>query len=51
VLKVSGESKAKGVAGSISHVSREGECPTLVAIGSKSINQALKGATPSPSRL
>ena len=41
-LKVSATSDAKRVAGSISHTSRIGACPTLLATGVASLNQAIK---------
>ena len=42
LLKVSATSDAKRVAGSISHTSRLGACPTLLATGQASLNQAIK---------
>ena len=41
-LKVSATSNPKNVAGSISHTSRLGACPTLLATGQASLNQAIK---------
>jgi stage V sporulation protein S len=42
VVKVSSKSNVKSVAGAISHTTRSGECPTLMATGTESINQAIK---------
>jgi stage V sporulation protein S len=42
ILKVSAKSNPKNVAGSISHTSRSGDSPTLMATGAVSINQAVK---------
>lgn len=41
-LKISSGSNPKTVAGAISHISRQGECPSLLATGAASINQAIK---------
>jgi len=41
-LKISAKSNVKNVAGSISHTSRAGESPTLMATGRESVNQAVK---------
>jgi len=42
VIKVSAKSNVKSVAGAISHTTRAGESPTIVATGSESVNQAIK---------
>ena len=42
VLKVSSTSDPKKLAGSISHTCRLGSCPTLLATGPQSLNQAVK---------
>jgi len=42
MLHVSGQSPVKQVAGAISWISREGECPRLLATQSPAINQAAK---------
>jgi len=42
VLKISSGSNPKTVAGAISHISRQGECPSMLATGASSINQAIK---------
>eukprot|EP00298_Acanthocystis_sp_HF-20_P016103 c21376_g2_i1.p1 GENE.c21376_g2_i1~~c21376_g2_i1.p1 ORF type:complete len:307 (-),score=98.01 c21376_g2_i1:110-1030(-) len=42
VIKVSGQSNPKSVAGSISHTTRAGEPPVVLAVGALSVNQALK---------
>lgn len=42
VLKVSAKSNPKHVAGSISHTSRSGDSPALIATGAISVNQAIK---------
>jgi len=42
LLHVSGKSLVKQVAGAISHISREGECPRILATLAPAINQAAK---------
>jgi len=42
LIKVSAHSNVKHVAGAISHTTRAGESPTIIATGSESINQAIK---------
>jgi len=42
ILKVSAKSNPKNVAGSISHTSRSGDSPTVMATGAVSMNQAIK---------
>jgi len=42
ILSVAHTSNVKSVAGSIAHISRESEPPTLQAVGSMSTNQAIK---------
>lgn len=42
VLKISAGSDPRSVAGAVSHISRESDCPALLAIGATSINQAVK---------
>ena len=42
VLSVAGSSEVRKLAGSISHISRAGEPPILQAVGSSSLNQAVK---------
>jgi stage V sporulation protein S len=42
VLKISSGSNPRTVAGAISHISRQGECPNMLATGASSINQAIK---------
>merc|ERR1719397_1114164 len=41
-LRVSSGSKAKSVAGKIAHVTRNGEAPSLMAIGASSVNNTVK---------
>mmetsp|Transcript_16078 Transcript_16078/g.54819 ORF Transcript_16078/g.54819 Transcript_16078/m.54819 type:complete len:363 (-) Transcript_16078:7-1095(-) len=43
VLKVGVNTTANTLAGSISHVTREGDAPTLLALGACCLNQAVKG--------
>jgi stage V sporulation protein S len=42
MLKISANSNPKTVAGAISHTSRQGESPSMLATGASSINQAIK---------
>eukprot|EP00455_Lapot_gusevi_P009172 TRINITY_DN140_c0_g2_i5.p1 TRINITY_DN140_c0_g2~~TRINITY_DN140_c0_g2_i5.p1 ORF type:complete len:308 (+),score=126.14 TRINITY_DN140_c0_g2_i5:113-925(+) len=42
VLKVSSTSQSKNVAGSIAHISRVGDSPSLLATGALSVNQCIK---------
>lgn len=42
VRKVAGTSDVRGVAGAIAHNVRDGSAPTLMAMGPRSVNQAVK---------
>jgi len=42
ILQVSGQSPVKQVAGAIAWISREGECPRILATAAPAINQAVK---------